>query len=215
MSERQRQRKVGQSQNKTIMKKTEINGCTVLTADAGKKIVKDNFVCGTVVWLAVGDSTDAYKEVSVEEADALEKAQGETEVGKPDEETPSAEMPTDIDMAKAAKIAEIAAYSDSDAVNSLTFNGIKTWLTRTVRDGYDTSITAAKNLGEPTVTFMVGDNEMQLPVEQARRVLDLVQRYADACFLVTERHKIAVRALQTVEEAVSYTHLTLPTTPYV
>ena len=118
--------------------------------------------------------------------------------------------PVDIDMAKAAKIAEIAAYSDSDAVNSLTFNGIKTWLTRTVRDGYDTSITAAKNLGEANVTFMVGDNEMQLPVDQARRVLDLVQRYADACYLVTERHKIAVRALQTVE-AVSYTHLTLPT----
>ena len=185
------------------MKKTEINGCTVLEADAGKKIVKDNFVCGTVVWLAVGDDTDAYKEVSVEEADALEKAQMETEGGKPDEETP-VETPSDIDMAKAAKIAEIAAYSDSDAVNSLTFNGIKTWLTRTVRDGYDTSITAAKNLGETNVTFMVGDNEMQLPVEQARRVLDLVQRYADACYLVTERHKIAVKALRTVEEVEAY-----------
>ena len=186
------------------MKKKEINGCTVLEADAGKKIVKDNeFVCGTVVWLAVGDATDAYKEVSIEEADALEKAQRETEGEKPDDEPP-VEIPTDIDMAKAAKIAEIAAYSDSDAVNSLTFHGIKTWLTRTVRDGYDTSITAAKNLGEPTVTFMVGDKEMQLPVEQARRVLDLVQRYADACYLVTERHKIAVRALQTVEEVESY-----------
>lgn len=121
-----------------------------------------------------------------------------------EEYTPSVEMPTDIDMAKAAKIAEIAAYSDSDAVNSLTFHGIKTWLTRTVRDGYDTSITAAKNLGEPTVTFMVGDNEMQLPVEQARRVLDLVQRYADACFIVTERHKISVKSLQTVEEVEKY-----------
>ena len=109
-----------------------------------------------------------------------------------------------VEDAKEAKIAEIAAYSDSDAVNSLTFNGLKTWLTRTVRDGYNTSITAAKNLGEPTVTFMVGDNEMQLPVEQARRVLDLVQRYADACFLVTERHKIAVRSLQTVDEVESY-----------
>lgn len=189
------------------MKKKEINGCTVLEADAGKKIVKDNFVCGTVVWLAVGDATDAYKEVSVEEADAMEKAQMETEGEKPDEET-SVEMPTDIDMAKAAKIAEIAAYSDSDAVNSVTFNGIKTWLTRTVRDGYDTSITAAKNLGEPNVTFMVGDKEMQLPVEQARRVLDLVQRYADACFLVTERHKIAMRALQTVEEVEAYDYTT-------
>ena len=191
------------------MKKTEINGCTVLTADEGKKIVKGNdFVCGTEVWLAGNDTADAYKEVSIEEADAIEKAQRETEGEKPDEETPSAKMPTDIDMAKAAKIAEIAAYSDSDAVNSLTFNGLKTWLTRTVRDGYDTSITAAKNLGEPNVTFMVGDNEMQLPVEQARRVLDLVQRYADACYLVTERHKIAVRALQTVDEVEKYDYTT-------
>lgn len=117
---------------------------------------------------------------------------------------PPVETPTEIDMAKAAKIAQIAAYSDSDAVNSITFHSIKTWLTRTVRDGYDTSITAAKNLGEANVTFMVGDKEMQLPVEQARRVLDLVQRYADACFLVTERHKIAVKSLQTVEEVESY-----------
>lgn len=113
-----------------------------------------------------------------------------------------------VDDAKAAKIAEIAAYSDSDAVNSLTFHGIKTWLTRTVRDGYNTSITAAKNLGEANVTFMVGDNEKQLPVEQARRVLDLVQRYADACFIVTERHKIAVRTLQTVEEVEAYDYTT-------
>ena len=121
---------------------------------------------------------------------------------------PPVEIPTDIDMAKAAKIAEIAAYSDSDAVNSVTFNGIKTWLTPNVRDGYNTSITAAKNLGEPNVTFMVNDKEMQLPVEQARRVLDLVQRYADACYLVTERHKKAVRALQTVEEVEAYDYTT-------
>ena len=120
-----------------------------------------------------------------------------------EEHTPI-EMPTDINMAKAAKIAEIEAYSDSDAVNSLTFNGIKTWLTTKVRDGYDTSITAAKNLGEATVTFMVDDKEMKLPVEQARRALDLIQRYADACFIVTKRHEIAVRALQTVDEVEAY-----------
>ena len=194
------------------MKKTEINGCTVLTADEGKKIVKGNdFVCGTEVWLAGNDTADAYKEITEEDAQRLieeqRKAAEQREKEKRQAEEPKeAEQPKplSLDMAKERKIAEIAAYSDSDAVNSLTFNGLKTWLTRTVRDGYDTSITAAKNLGEPNVTFMVGDNEMQLPVEQARRVLDLVQRYADACYLVTERHKIAVRALQTVEEVEKY-----------
>lgn len=185
------------------MKKTEINGCTVLEADAGKKIVKDNFVCGTVVWLAVGDDTDAYKEVSVEEADALEKAQMETEGGKPDEETP-VEMPTDIDMAKAAKIAEIVAYSDSDAVNSLTFNGIKTWLTPNVRANYLVSLDAAELLGETDITFVVEGVQASLPIKQVRLLLAKIQRYADACYLVTERHKIAVKALQTVEEVESY-----------
>ena len=189
------------------MKQKEINGYTVLEADVGKKIVKDNFVCGTVVWLAVGDATDAYKEVNVEEADAMEKAQRETEGVKPNEEPP-VETPTDIDMAKAAKIAEIAAYSDSDAVNSLTFHGIKTWLTPAERANYDTSLTAAELLGETGITFLVDGNELELPVEQARRVLAMVQRYADACYLVTERHKIAVKALQTVEEVEAYDYTT-------
>lgn len=190
------------------MKKTEINGCTVLEADAGKKIVKDNeFVCGTVVWLAVGDATDAYKEVSVEEADAMEKAQRETEGVKSDEETP-VEMPTDIDMAKSAKIAEIAAYSDSDAVNSLTFNGIKTWLTPNIRANYLVSLDAAELLGETDITFVVEGVQASLPIKQVRLLLAKIQRYADACFIVTERHKIAVRALQTVEEVEKYDYTT-------
>ena len=186
------------------MKKKEINGCTVLEADAGKKIVKDNeFVCGTVVWLAVGDATDAYKEVSVEEADALEKAQRETEGEKPDDEPP-VEIPTDIDMAKAAKIAEIAAYSDSDAVNSLTFNGLKTWLTPNVRANYLVSLDAAELLGETDITFVVEGVQASLPIKQVRLLLAKIQRYADACFIVTEGHKRAVRALQTVDEVEKY-----------
>lgn len=190
------------------MKKTEINGCTVLESDAGKKIVKDNeFVCGTVVWLAVGDATDAYKEVGVKEADALEKAQRETEGGKPDEETPS-EMPTDIDMAKAAKIAEIAAYSDSDAVNSLTFNGIKTWLTPNIRANYLVSLDAAELLGETDITFVVEGVQASLPIKQVRLLLAKIQRYADACYIVTEGHKRAVRELQTVDEVEKYDYTT-------
>lgn len=187
------------------MKKTEINGCTVLTADEGKKIVKGNdFVCGTEVWLAGNDTADAYKEVSIEEADAIEKAQRETEGEKPDEETPSAKMPTDIDMAKAAKIAEIAAYSDSDAVNSLTFNGLKTWLTPNVRANYLVSLDAAELLGETDITFVVEGVQASLPIKQVRLLLAKIQRYADACYIVTEGHKRAVRALQTVEEVEKY-----------
>ena len=116
--------------------------------------------------------------------------------------------PVNIDMAKAAKIAEIAAYSDSDAVNSLTFNGIKTWLTPNVRANYLVSLDAAELLGETDITFVVEGVQASLPIKQVRLLLAKIQRYADACFLVTERHKIAVRALQTVEEVEAYDYTT-------
>ncbi|MDD7317897.1 MAG: DUF4376 domain-containing protein [Prevotellaceae bacterium] len=114
----------------------------------------------------------------------------------------------ELQRAKEVKIAEIAAYSDSEAVNSLTFNGIKTWLTPNVRANYLVSLDAAELLGETNITFVVEGVQASLPIKQVRLLLAKIQRYADACYLVTERHKIAVKALQTVEEVESYDYTT-------
>ena len=110
----------------------------------------------------------------------------------------------ELQRAKEVKIAEIAAYSDSDAVNSLTFNGLKTWLTPDVRANYLVSLDAAELLGETDITFVVEGVQASLPIKQVRLLLAKIQRYADACYIVTEGHKRAVRALQTVEEVESY-----------
>ena len=110
----------------------------------------------------------------------------------------------ELQRAKEVKIAEIAAYSDSDAVNSLTFNGLKTWLTPNVRANYLVSLDAAELLGETDITFVVEGVQASLPIKQVRLLLAKIQRYADACFIVTEGHKRAVRSLQTVEEVESY-----------
>ena len=110
----------------------------------------------------------------------------------------------ELQRAKEVKIAEIAAYSDSDAVNSLTFNGLKTWLTPNVRANYLVSLDAAELLGETDITFVVEGVQASLPIKQVRLLLAKIQRYADACFIVTERHKIAVKALQTVDEVETY-----------
>lgn len=109
-----------------------------------------------------------------------------------------------VEDAKAAKIAQIAAYSDSDAVNSLTFNGIKTWLTPNVRANYLVSLDAAELLGETDITFVVEGVQASLPIKQVRLLLAKIQRYADACYIVTEEHKRAVKALQTVDEVKAY-----------
>lgn len=113
-----------------------------------------------------------------------------------------------VEDAKAAKIAEIAAYSDSDAVNSLTFNGIKTWLTPNIRANYLVSLDAAELLGETDITFVVEGVQASLPIKQVRMLLAKIQRYADACYIVTEGHKRAVRELQTVEEVEKYDYTT-------
>lgn len=110
----------------------------------------------------------------------------------------------ELQRAKEVKIAQIAAYSDSDAVNSLTFQGIKTWLTPNVRANYLVSLDAAELLGETDITFVVEGVQASLPIKQVRLLLAKIQRYADACYIVTEGHKRAVRALQTVEEVESY-----------
>ena len=114
----------------------------------------------------------------------------------------------DLQRAKEVKIAEIAAYSDSEAVNSLTFNGIKTWLTPNVRANYLVSLDAAELLGETDITFVVEGVQASLPIKQVRLLLAKIQRYADACYIVTEGHKRAVKALQTVEEVESYDYTT-------
>lgn len=110
----------------------------------------------------------------------------------------------ELQRAKEVKIAEIAAYSDSDAVNSLTFNGLKTWLTPNVRANYLVSLDAAELLGETDITFVVEGMQASLPIKQVRLLLAKIQRYADACYIVTEGHKRAVRALQTVDEVEKY-----------
>ncbi|MGF0097337.1 DUF4376 domain-containing protein [Prevotella sp. SGI.027] len=110
----------------------------------------------------------------------------------------------ELQRAKEVKIAEIAAYSDSEAVNSLTFNGIKTWLTPNVRANYLVSLDAAELLDETDITFVVEGVQASLPIKQVRLLLAKIQRYADACYIVTEGHKRAVRALQTVEEVEAY-----------
>lgn len=146
-----------------------------------------------------------WHEVSIEHAkERMDEQRGE----EPVQESPVEDMPAAIDMAKAAKIAEIAAYSDSEAVNSLTFNGLKTWLTPNVRANYLVSLDAAELLGETDITFVVEGVQASLPIKQVRLLLAKIQRYADACYIVTEGHKRAVKALQTVEEVESYDYTT-------
>lgn len=190
------------------MKVREISGCKVLIADEGKKIMYNGKVYGYEVWLSTLDNAEGYTEVDIQEAERIEKEHEEEERKKWEEQHPSSsqekkeELPLEAERAR--KIAEIEDYSNSENVNDLTFKGLHTWVTPAVRANYLVSLNAAELLGEKEITFVVEGVQVTLAIKEVRIILAQIQRYADACYIVTEGHKRAVRALENVDEVRGY-----------
>jgi hypothetical protein len=115
-------------------------------------------------------------------------------------------MPTESELVKQSieqKLQEITDYDSSDSVNSFSINGVNTWLTEEKRNSYLTSIQAAELLGETSVTFGICGQSITLDLHTAKIMLAKLQRYADACYLVTMQHKEEVEMLTTVAEVES------------
>ena len=70
------------------------------------------------------------------------------------------------------------------------------------------SLNAAELLGEKEITFVVEGVQVTLAIKEVRVILARIQRYADACYIVTEGHKRAVRALENVEAVERYDYKT-------
>lgn len=98
------------------------------------------------------------------------------------------------------KIAEIDVYDNSDAVNSFTYNNIPLWFSAEVRAGFKNSIESASLLGETTISIPTTAGIINLSLDDAKIMLAKIQRYADACYLVTMRHKQEVSMLMSVKD---------------
>ena len=69
-------------------------------------------------------------------------------------------MPTEEERLRIVieqKVVEIEAYSNSDAVNDLTYNGMHTWLTPDVRANYKVSLMPQNCSGKINITFAIGE----------------------------------------------------------
>ncbi|MCH5241805.1 MAG: hypothetical protein J1F67_05205 [Muribaculaceae bacterium] len=114
-----------------------------------------------------------------------------------------------LEEAKQEKIWQIAAYDTSSEVDSFTINkAIVAWLDPNTRADYKQSIEAAKLLGEENVTFFINGNEFTVPTNLAEFMLAQIQLYANRSYCVTERHKLNVEALESVEDVDSYDYKT-------
>ena len=116
--------------------------------------------------------------------------------------------PSELEMAKRYKIADIEAYDNSENVNGFNVSygndTMSVWFTPSERANYRSSIEAAELLEVENLQMYVSDIAVTIPVQQAKMMLAQIQLYADQCFIVTKQHKAAVEALENVDDVENY-----------
>lgn len=109
-----------------------------------------------------------------------------------------------LEAAKQSKIQEIEDYNVSDAVNEFTINGSPMWLTYEERAQIATQISANEAIGRDTMTRWYGGYEFTFPLTTWKQMLVALEVYAGDALNVTEQHKAAVMALDSVEAVEAY-----------
>ena len=105
--------------------------------------------------------------------------------------------------AKANKIAELEAYDQSE-VNSFSVNGKNMWLDHDLRQQLRISLDALSQAGRETVTKWFDGEKYAFPIDVWYYMLGLVEVYASDALNVTESHKAAINALESIEEVEAY-----------
>lgn len=111
-------------------------------------------------------------------------------------------------IAKQEKIEQLEQYDASANVNEFTINGSAMWLDHNVRQQLKTSVEAYATAGAETVTKIFNETEYTFTPEQWLQMLVLLEIYASDALNNTERHKIAINALTTLEEVEDYDYTT-------
>jgi hypothetical protein len=73
-----------------------------------------------------------------------------------------------------------------------------------LEQGFKNSIESASLLGETTISIPTTAGVINLPLNDAKIMLAKIQRYADACYLVTMQHKQEVAKLTNITDVEAY-----------
>ena len=109
-----------------------------------------------------------------------------------------------LEQAKREKIMEIEEYDRSEAVNSFTIGNQTMWLTVDERQQLATQISSNEAIGRDTMTRWFNGQEFTFPIATWKQMLVALEVYAGDALNVTESHKAAVNALETIEEVDNY-----------
>ena len=107
-------------------------------------------------------------------------------------------------LAKSKKKGEITEFDNSANVNSFIIGGLPMWLSFEQRSRLLRLIDAAEAKGEETYTKNWGGIDYTFTTTQWRAMVNAVEDYAGGCQAVTEAHRIAVEALDTIKKVEDY-----------
>ena len=140
---------------------------------------------------------------------------GDRTIINPTEETLSeygyvkVEVPENkLQQAIDAKVAEIKAYDNSEAVNSFSLNGMSAWICREDRIGTRRAIELDIENGKTESEIWLNGFKLVVNSQLALKLLDAVGHYAYAAYNVTQAHMFTVKQLTSMEEVEKYDHTT-------
>lgn len=113
-----------------------------------------------------------------------------------------------LEKAKQKKLQQINTYDSSYKVNSFMLGEIEMWLTVEERQQLATQINANEAVGRTEMTKYFHGTPYTFTLEQWKQMLVAVEVYAGDALNVTESHKAAVEALDTIEAIEAYDYTT-------
>ena len=110
-----------------------------------------------------------------------------------------------LDDIKDEKIKQLMEYDKSTEVNIFYYQDIPMWLELEKRNNLlNNSIPACENAGAKTVYLSLGDISADFPIQLAKAMLLQVEYYAKLAFDTTDKHRLAILALETKSEVKAY-----------
>lgn len=105
---------------------------------------------------------------------------------------------------KKDKIREIEDYDASSHINEFYVQGASIWLDKATRAGLKLRFEAEKESGKIDTALWYNGVQYPLTVETAIDMLLKVELYASECYDNTQRHIVAISALETVDDLAAY-----------
>ena len=193
---------------------TKDNGLRILTPSTGCWITQrasvpiTDRIISDRLYLGKNDSVDNWYEITEEMRQIylaeLERWGREQEESETPEDIPEEEPTSMLDLYMEDKLRQLAEYDNSINVNGFFVGEQLTWIDRETRNTYKASIEAAELLGETSIIVPILGMILNIPIDKGKIALAKIQRYADACAIVTATHRMAISQLTSEEEIMGY-----------